>query len=191
MRSIDELEALLRQWGRYFGERRDFGELSENDYAPDVHPLAIGMRNAPGKRKAVVVQALKRGGYERRMMMGAAAGLVDDLGKPQPLPQWAVDPVYFPETRPAVFGQGETASRAPTELLQVERVAFQLKAFDELAGLCVRTEYCRLGARAEKAAHVQAAYSAGGEVGSRRYREALAMGRGFMYARLTLPAARP
>lgn len=171
-RSDDEaFETLLRAWGRYYGERP---ERDEDAPSRPTHPLARGMEFAPGKR---AVLTLGRGGQSRRRFLGQVAGLAGIM------PAAFVDPVPCKETRPAVFGAGETSRPVPVELQRVNRAALDLLAVDRKAGLVLRVHYCRRGTLDEKPGWVSDLL--GATVGLRVYREALAQARGYMQGRLS------
>jgi hypothetical protein len=178
--TTDELETLLRAWGRVYGERP---AVDDNDgTGPATHPLARGMEFAPGKRIVLIRQRtnMDRGGVARRRMMAQAAGGAT-VGL-RVLQAAYVDPVPCVETRPAIFGLGERSRPVPPELQRVQRAALDLHAIDTLRGLVLRINYCTLGPHDDKALDV--GQRLGSPVGLRVYRESLAHAKGWMHGRL-------
>lgn len=178
----DDLEGYLWAWGRIYGEKppADDGDEIERlrltgSAANTHHPLARALQFAPGKRRKRDSLADGRAGYDRRRMMGVAAGV-------RILAQGFVDPIPCVETRRSVYGSGETDRPVPVELQRIERAALDLLALDYERGLVLRTHYCTRGNIEEKASTVTMKINR--PYGTRMYREALAAGRFWVWARL-------
>ena len=146
MSAGDDFEALLRAWGKVYGEDR----TNDAGYTPDpmqatAHPIARAMEFAPGKsggRRRTL--SLERGGVERRRIMARAAGIKGM----QLVPAVLVDPVPCRETRPSLAA---ISRPVPVELLRVERAALDLIDIEYLRGLCLRVNYCTRGDHDAKA----------------------------------------
>jgi len=183
--TADELETLLRAWGRVYGERPPVDD-DERD-APAVHPLAVGMQFAPGKRSAIIRQRtnMDRGGFARRATMAQAvvAGS-PTLQRMRVVPMSFVDAVPCIETR-----SGRSEARdwpIPPQVQRVQRAALDLHGIDTLKGLVLRVHYCTFGNIDDKAAAVTLRFQS--PVGTRMYREALAGAKGWMQCELARAA---
>lgn len=163
-----EFENLLRVWGYAFGPHR----------AQFTDPALTGYGDSPLSRigQTHIIRrttTMDRGGTDRRMAMGAAAGLLADDGSTRPVPRWAADRVSFTETRTArakllTLGDQDFAP----EVLQVERAAKALQRADDLLGRVMRAEYCTLGSQGQKGRRFELSRNA--------YRERVAEARGWM-----------
>lgn len=182
----DQLETLLRAWGRVMGERPPVDE-EERD-APTVHALARGMQFAPGKRQQVIRErtAMHRAGHDRRAYMaqaagGAAVGL-------RVVGACFVDPVPCTETRS--YRSEARDWPVPPEVARVERAALDLQALDDFRGRCLRANYCLRGSHEEKLMRMMATMEAaaldalGGWVKLKRFRDEVAFARVWMHGRL-------
>lgn len=180
--TIDELKDLLRAWGRWYGERPDAEEGEA--FNPDVHPLAVAMRFAPGKRSRVLRQRahLDRSGQGRRRLMAQAAGIEGF----RIVPGGYVDAVPCRETRAAVFGGGERSRPAPLALQRVERAALDLLRIDTVLGICLRVHYCTLGELVDKA--TVAGLRIGHPIPVRAYRLRVSEARCWLLGRLSAHA---
>lgn len=178
--TMDELETLLRAWGRVFGERPPVDEEDDSRRAPAVHALARGMEMAPGRRHAVIRQrtTLHRGGIARRTLMAQAAG-AETVGI-RIVPASYVDPVPCKETRS--YRSESRDWPVPPELARVERAALDLMAFDDFRGRCLRVNYCTRGSHEDKV--LRLGVSLGRDVKLKSYRDAIAAARIWMHARL-------
>jgi hypothetical protein len=183
----DELETLLRAWGRVYGERPPV-DVEERD-APATHPLARGMEFAPGKKSAVIRQRthMDRAGFDRRRMMAAAVkDGCPSLRRMQIVPMGFVDPVPSRETRS--YRMEARDWPVPPELQRVQRAALDLHGIDTLKGLVLRVHYCTRHPNIDdKAADVTLRFRS--PVGTRVYREALAGAKGWMQCELARAAA--
>lgn len=156
----DELEAMLRLWGRYYGERPppEWDELEPAD-ATASHPIARAMEfaggdNSPASRSARAMSKLRK------------------------TPTWGFDPVVCTETRTRRIA---TPEDMPPVVQRVQRAALDLYRLDTLGGTVLRFEYCKRGPQVEKAALLA---TVGFPVGVRVYRENLAFAKGWIGARL-------
>lgn len=172
----DELEELLRLWGRVYGEcASDFGELPEDANAPDVHPLARARRYAPEKRTVIIRQrtAMERGGIARRRLMArelAGCGVTI-------VPAAYVDPV--PGTRSSRGGSAPPEHRVQQGAAErVQSAWFSLRRIEELRAEVLRQEYQVRGM-------TQRDKAAGMAIRLNRYRDELALGRVWMHGKLS------
>lgn len=150
------LETLLRAWGRAYGERSDYG--NDDRTGPAVHPIAVAMQFAPGRKVRRLDIALRRS-----IRKGERA--------------WSRDPITCTETRPS--GGGGRGSDSAVE--RVQTLVLQLRRSDEARGLAITAEYCKLGTQREKAEWVSAQ---GHRMAVRAYREKLASARGWIEAKI-------
>ncbi len=174
--TADELENLLRKWGRCYGERPPAEWEGEERPGVAVHALARGMEFAPGKRITLIRQRtnMDRGGQDRRRMMAR------DIPGLRMVPASYVDAIPCTETR-----SGRSEARdwpVPSDLVRVERAALDLHRIDTLRGLVLRVNYCTRGTHEDKAAVVT--LKIGSSVKMRAYRESLAHAKGWIHARL-------
>lgn len=163
-----EFDNMLRVWGYAFGPHR----------AQFTDPALTGYGDSPLSRVGQThiirrVSTMDRGGMDRLMAMGAAAGLLDEHGRTAPAPRWAADRVSFAETRTErakllTLGDQDFAP----EVLKVERAAKQLQRSDDLLGRVLRAEYCTLGSQGQKGRRFALSRNA--------YRERVAEARGWM-----------
>lgn len=170
------LEAKLRAWGRYYGETSaDLGaEFEEDARAPDVHPLARGMRMAPGSRAETIRQrtTMDRGGQGRRTLM---ARELDKAGVRMVSPGF-VDTIPCPATRSGV-GASRQDPRYTDTVREVQDAWRALFKVEERQAGAVRLEYQRRAmTQREKAAEL------GVSLGM--YRVDLACGRAFIMGKL-------
>lgn len=156
----DELEAMLRAWGREYGEHSCV-EIDERRRAPAVHPIAVAMEFAPGKRVRRLDVAL------RRMIRKGERS-------------WSRDPIVCNETR-ANSGIGSSV-RMASGADRVQALVLQLGRTDKARALVLTAQYCRHGAQHEKAEWVSAQ---GHRMSVRTYRERLASARGWIEAKIT------
>lgn len=172
--NTDELELVLRRWGRVFGERPP--SEWEEEVSPYPQPLAQAMEFAPGgkdKRRADF-----RDGRGRRAIMANTAGLVTQQTPDVIAPGWAADPIRGSQTR----GIGRPWHPDPVAEV-VELAALALHRFDVWKGVCLRLEYCARGFQADKA--VRAGVILGRTIKTRRYRIELDMAKVWMAGKLT------
>lgn len=171
----EELEALLRTWGRALGESAG-GEIPEDAHAPDVHPLARAARYAPGRRDEVLRQrtAYHRAGMARRALMArdlAECGV-------RIVPAAYVDPV--PGSRSSVGGaKPPWQSVRQAEVDRVQSAWVVLHRLEPLRATVLMHEYQVRGmTQRDKAARLA--------VKVRRYRDELQAGKIWMHGRLTV-----
>jgi hypothetical protein len=168
----DALEDALRAWGRAYGEQPEV-EIHEDQRAPDVHPLAVAMRFAPGTRAEAVQRHVHRGGQQRRTLMAAGLG---DCGV-RMVPADFVDCV--PGTRStnaSACGSSAEAKLGPI-VEAVQGAWIVLFRFDTLRGIVVQAEYQRRGmTQGDKAAMLG--------IKLKRYRDELASGKVWLHGRL-------
>ena len=154
----DELETLLRAWGKAYGERPPVDEYNDRRPTPAVHPLARGMVFAPGKKVRHLDLA-----YRRMIRKGERS--------------WSRDPIVCSETRPS--GGGGSCS-AVTFTPAVERVQSAVTALDgsnAATAMVLRAQYCKRGSRADRIAWVDVM---GHKMGGRTYIRHLVEGRKFV-----------
>ena len=175
----EELDVLLRAWGRVFGEQRlrDDDGCDRPQLGYGTNPLATAAQFAPGKRATLVRLRVDRGGLARRRLMATGAG-GDEVGL-RVLPAVYVDHVRGRETRS--YRNEARDWPVPPEVQWVQSEWKRLREFDTLRGDILRDEYQRRSmTQGDKAAALG--------VGLRVYREGLAHARGWMLARLARPA---
>lgn len=180
----ERLEALLRAWGREYGG--DYRDQPRRWHRTDSHPIAQSMQFAPGKRvRKATRKVVGRGGYARRRIMGAAAGLVTREGDAIAISSAFVDPVPCKESR---TGQGSIGATVPPQLQQVERAVLALEEFAMIRALCVRVQYAGEGEHKDKVARVNEKLrqiSKGHEgIALPRYRDELTYARFFLHGAL-------
>lgn len=184
--TLDELDSLLHEWGRFCGERpvRDEFEGEVNDGGPGgygTNPIATAMEFAPRKRDSYLSQELaRRPGARRRLIPGKDGELVEEIQ-----PGWAVPVMPARGTRQAIYGMGELARQRrplPHNVAIVERAALDLHRIDTLRGLSLRVHYCTLGDLDEKAAKVS--LRLGSPVKVRAYRDAVREAKFWLLGRL-------
>ena len=175
----EQFETILREWGRYYGERPG---PEWDDGTPDarvipggatIHPLERARQFAPGRRRTFVERQLHgRDGVSRRRAMGAAAGLAV-------LPADFVDPVPCVETRP-VIGTPRPDPRYTDTIRAVQEAWLTLRKYWPDQAEVVRLHYQVRGmTRKEKAAQMP-----GGAIGLRRYKDLLRDAQTWLHARL-------
>lgn len=143
----EEFENLLRLWGYAFGPRLA-ESLAEPTSPTGDSPLArIGQ-----VRTIRTVTTMDRGGHGRRLMLGAAAGLLDRDGEQaRAVPAWSVSPVRSAETRTSSSNILSEGREFAPEVMRVERAALSLHRVDATLGRVIRVEYCQLGSQGDKA----------------------------------------
>ena len=172
---MEELEALLRCWGRAYGERPP-QEWQEDRTLTGSHPLDRARMFARSKRDKIEMQAWTPT-RAKALMKWAANGFA---GRP---PAWAGEIVTATETRTSgakVMAQFDNVFTPQMAL--VESAAMDLYRLHPLRGAVLRGQYCRRGSQAEKAEWV--AGVVGEEVPVRRFRGELEHARTWMHGRL-------
>lgn len=158
----DPLEAMLRLWGRYYGERAptEWDESGDDPASLTAnHPIARAMEFA--------------GGDETVPQRSAFA-----MRRVRKVPTWGFDPVVCTETRSRRIA---TPEDMPRVVQRVQAAALELYRIDTMRGTVLRFEYCKRGRQIEKAAALAVV---GLPTGLRIYRESLSFARGWMGARL-------
>lgn len=174
--TTEELENLLRLWGRIYGDSlSDVAELPEHVNAPDFHPLARGMRFAPGKRAVLIrrLTTMDRAGQARRRLMARDLGACGITI----VPAAYVDPV--PGSRSSRGGSAPPAQRPGQDVAErVQSAWLSLRRVEELRATVVQQEYQRRGmTQREKAAAMS--------IKLNRYRDELGAGKIWLHGRLT------
>lgn len=177
----DDLETLLRAWGRVFGERPPADDHDDRP-ARAVNPIARGMEFAPGKRQVVLRQrtTMHRGGQDRRMAMAVAAG--GAAAGVRIVSAAFVDPVPCTETR-----SHRSEARdwpVPPQIARVERAALDLQSANDFRGRCLRVNYCTRGSHEDKV--LRLSNDLGAYVKLKRFRDEVAYARVWMHARLAI-----
>lgn len=152
--SLDEVEALMRRWGREYGERSgDFVDIERD--SPDVHPLARARHFAPGSRGSVLESRYRfRSGHDRRTRMGAAAGL------DRAVPAWACDPIAARESRPDLRTPWHVSAPADDPFIAVAQLHVMDMVQDPRRtgstpwGYALQARYGIRGAKSDRAAWV-------------------------------------
>ena len=161
MVTAGELDELLRQWGRAYGQRPP-REWDEDCSLTGTNPIATAMEYAVGSRAKAVAVA-----WRRRRPFAAFT---------QPMP--------CKETRPAtsVALTGGNARRFTPEIERVQTAVMALHRAHPLRGAVLQAEYCTRGRQFDKAEHV--AQLTGERLNVRRYRGELGTAKFWMLARL-------
>lgn len=172
----DDLEELLRRWGRVYGERSPVGEWGEEvsqasamagGYGNSV--LAAAMDYAPGRVERSVSVAFKR-----KVQAGERV--------------WSRDPIACTESRHysgALYFSGAEVGRVDPDVGRVERAAVDLYRIDTQRGLVLRAQYCTRGTQQEKTDWVNAEGRATA-LTLRTFRSELVAARAWMHGRLTV-----
>lgn len=175
--NLEELESYLRLWGHVYGERvGDLAELPEDAKAPDIHPIARGMRFAPGRSAEVIRQrtTMDRGGQQRRRLMArelTACGVsIVSADYVDPVPGSRSSRGYVGRP-PQHVSQQAPAERVQSEWLRMFRI-------DEMRALVVQKEYQLRGLRQVDKAEVVG-------IKLKRYRDELRDGKIWLHARLS------
>ncbi len=159
--TADELENLLREWGRAYGENAP-REWEEDCTLTGTHPIAQAMEFAPGRAQRTVAVAWQR---KRRH-------------------EYWIDPMPCTETRQSsghAVLLGGSAVRFTPVVEQIQTFALALYRQDTVRGLVLQAQYCKRGRQTDKAAWVTAQ---GHTMRLRAYREALAFAKGWIGAKL-------
>lgn len=168
--NADELERLLRRWGRVFGTAppREWDEDSSGSL----------------------------GALTSVLMSRMHVGIGSQAGEKQKRPVWidpetgAVIPNYIPGVRRITARGKESAStmrpwNPDTDAEFVELAALDLYRYDRMRGVVIRLEYCCRGHRQkDKAAWVGACEGIDERITLRRYRHELDFARQWMAGRL-------
>lgn len=133
--TIDELEVLLKAWGRAYGERPSHVDgWPEEATGYGVHPLAIAQQFAIGKREKVDRLAWSPT-HSTMLTKWAANGF---RGKP---PAWASEQVGGTPTRARHVAPKYDKTFTP-ELAVVEDAVMALHRHDDLKARVLRYRYC-------------------------------------------------
>lgn len=131
--TVDELEALLRAWGRAYGERAQ-DDTPEDCSGMAPHPLEIARQFAIGKREKVCRDAWTPT-HSAMLTKWAANGF---RGRP---PGWASEPVGGTPTRSRRVAPKYDKKFTP-QLAAVEDAVMALHRHDDLKARVVRYRYC-------------------------------------------------
>lgn len=177
----DELETLLRAWGRAYGESRP-DEWAEDESPTGDSPTARGLAFAPGSRTEAVRQlaSQKRAGYGRLALMAASSG-VQGMAM---VPTWACEPVRARGLVRTSGGVGPSSDAWFTPQVEAVQTAWLvLHRFDRLRAVCLQVEYQLRGMRHSDKAELVAKRTVQ-RVGVKRYRDELRAARVWMHGRL-------
>lgn len=162
----EAFDELLRAWGYAYGPRRAAIEEGAGMYGTNA---LANLGRPPTIRQRV---NMDRGGIDRRLTMGEAAGLVDAKGRTRLLPTWAAAPVKGTETRSSHARILDASAGVPPEAEKVERAVLHLHRVDADLATVIRTQYCTLGRQTEKSQRIGLSMGV--------YRERLAEARGWV-----------
>lgn len=177
----DELETLLRAWGRAYGESRP-DEWAEDESPTGDSPTARGLAFAPGSRTEAVRQlaSQKRAGYGRLALMAASSG-VQGMAM---VPTWACEPVRARGLVRTTGGVGPSSDAWFTpEVERVQSAWIAMHRYDRLRAICLQVEYQVRGIRQRDKAAMVAGRTLQ-QVGLKRYRDELRAARVWIHARL-------
>lgn len=158
----DNLDEWLKQWGREFGQRRDYLEATDgidegegsSGYGA-AHPLARALDYAPGTRAAVVTRVTsRRDGSDRRRRMAESAceGVRLDM---RVVGMAYVDHVPCTETRPDLRTPRYVSARQiSSEVLAIQRAVMAMVESETASeyGNVLQVRYCLSGDADERAA---------------------------------------
>lgn len=130
--TIDQLEALLRAWGRAYGER--VHDESEEGSGMAPHPLEIARQFAIGKREKVRRDAWTPT-HSAMLTKWAANGF---RGRP---PSWASEAIGGTPTRSRRVAPKYDKTFTP-QLAAVEDAVMALHRHDDLRARVIRYRYC-------------------------------------------------
>lgn len=141
-----ELEFCLRVWGREFGElppETNEGYDERDEAAPaGENTIATVREFAPSPKDAIKRACGVDRTVGRRLLVGAAAGLVDAKNRTLPAPSWSTDPIRAPKSR------STGAPWSPSPIAEfVERRVLLLHSHSHLAAVVLRSAYCLRGRR--------------------------------------------
>lgn len=172
---MDDFEALLRMWGRAYGERPP-EEWGEDRTLTGEHPLERARMFARSKSDKIEMQAWTPT-RAAALIKWAANGFT---GKP---PAWAAETMTCSETRTSgakTLAQYDNVFTP--QLALVEAAAMDLRRIHRVRGTVLRGQYCRRGTQREKAEW--AAGALGEALPLRQYRGELEHARTWMHGRL-------
>lgn len=175
-RGSDQLEAMLRHWGRVWGEAppREWDEGCSTVY----HPIATAMQYAPARHQSITRRDVAR---VRTALRSRLIHLGRDGENTIPTPSWAVDPIKGRDN-----GGGAGLHVDPIADA-VERGALDLHRAYPLRAVCLRIEYCTRGRQREKAERAGSIINM--RLALRRYRWELDLARAWMSGRLNIAIA--
>ena len=176
------LKEQLKHWGHYQEHHYVAALRPEDAQARDEHPLARARQFAPGKN--VDRAMVPRDGHDRRLLMGAAAGLYDGRGMVRPVGKLFVDPIPCSETR-SMVSRSPTAAvtvGSPDEYRWIDRALSSLYRHNMLRALVVQEEFTGRG-RSQSVRAAAVAMKYGGKLTKWQYRKELEKGMEFMEAK--------
>lgn len=164
----DELDDLLRRWGRAYGEAPppewdEVGEVAVSPLGSAPHPLAVAADYAPGRAQQAVSVAYKRPRAALR--------------------RWS-SPIACVESRHyagALYFAGAQQRGLDSSVARVERAVMDLHRIDAVRSLVLRAQFCRRGTQREKTSWVSAC---GWPIKLRMYRDVLAHAKTWIHGRL-------
>ncbi|MFK3845760.1 hypothetical protein [Stenotrophomonas sp. NPDC078853] len=168
----------MRHWGHYQEHRFVSPLQAEEALAMDTHPLARAQQFARGTK--VTREPVERDGLARRLLMGAAAGLVDGHGGYRPVSKEFVDHIPCVETRSHAPRSATAAvmTGSPDEYRWIDRALSDLYRQNMIRALVVMEEFIGRGGQAARAEAV--ARKAGVPLTKWQYRKELEKGMAFM-----------
>jgi hypothetical protein len=170
--TLDDLETLLRAWGRAYGQRRslDADGYDWGHTGAQAHPLAVAQQFAMGKRDKS--DRIAWTPTQAAMLTKWAAN--GFRGRP---PAWACEPVAGTPSRTSGARSLAQFDRTFTpELARVESAVMDLHRYDDLQACVVRHRYCALHDDAEAAQILR--------IPLRRFRDARKAGVVWLHGRL-------
>lgn len=163
--TADQLERALRDWGHWYGERRQ-AEWQEGEedvlIGGSVHPIARAMEFAGGSGIPV----------------GRAAA---SMARLRNTPAWGFDPLVCTETRSHRIS---TADDIPQNAQKVQSAVLILYKIEPLRSTCLRLNYCTFGSHHHKAQ--MASEMSGLPIKLKRFRDELLLARIWMMGRLSV-----
>lgn len=171
----------MRHWGHYQEHRFVAPLQAEEAPAMNTHPLARAQQFARGRK--VAQEPVERDGLARRLLMGAAAGLVDGYGGYRPVSKVFVDHIPCAETRSHAPRSATAAvmTGSPDEYRWIDRALSDLYRQNMVRALVVLEEFTGRGSQAKRAEVV--AKKLGSSFTKWQYRKELDKGIAFMEAR--------
>lgn len=139
----EQLETLLKAWGICYFERPRTEDYQRRSRL--AHPIAQSMQFGAKKKVTRTTEWLKRAGYDRRRIMGVAAGI--------PMVAAAfVDPVPCKQSRKGKGGGHGSGRPVHPDIQRVEQAVKDLEGVNFVRALCLRMKFCTEGLDADKAA---------------------------------------
>lgn len=166
---LNQLEIVLRDWGRVYGERGG-GHESEDRSPTGNSPLA-----ALGRGKDYRGHAEGRSGKARRLLMGIAAGLQASNGRALMAPAAYIDPIACTASR--AYRAPDFDRRETTEVGHVQQAWLVLHRTNTSLAEILRIQYQTNGNQYTKAEAL--------EMSLRQYKEDVKLARIWMMGKLS------